>query len=190
VHAHLCICAHIPRFDLETHVALVIHHRERGKPTATGELALACLANHSLHERGLSDAPVDLRPLASADRRLLVLFPGPDARVLGADLVAEDPRPVTLVVPDGSWRQASKMARRVPGLDAATPVVLPPGPRTRYRLRRERRPEGLATFEAIARALGILEGEHVQRGMEALFELKVARTLWTRQPTGPASDAP
>jgi DTW domain-containing protein YfiP len=51
---------------------------------------------------------------------------------------------------------------------------------TEYRLRLENRPGGLATFEAIARALGIIEGENIQAEMEAAFKLKVERTLWAR----------
>jgi DTW domain-containing protein YfiP len=59
-------------------------------------------------------------------------------------------------------------------------VTLPDGPPTRYRLRREPREGGLATFEAIARALGILESTEVQAQLEAVFERMVAETLATR----------
>jgi DTW domain-containing protein YfiP len=85
-----------------------------------------------------------------------------------------------MIVPDGSWRQASKARRRIPGLDAAECVTLPPGPPTRYRLRREPKDGGLATFEAIARVLGILESAAVQAELEAFFERMVETTLATR----------
>ena len=49
-----------------------------------------------------------------------------------------------------------------------------------YRLRSESHPAGLATIEAIARAMGILEGPHVQEALERVFRAMVERTLWVR----------
>jgi DTW domain-containing protein YfiP len=72
------------------------------------------------------------------------------------------------------------MARRLPGLARVEMVKLPEGPPTRWGLRREPRADGLATFEAIARALGIIESPAVQAGLEAFFSLMVQRTLQSR----------
>ena len=179
-HVQWCVCAEVPTLDLQTHVALVAHKRELTKPTMPGRLALLALTTHSLHEHGQADHPLDLTHLVTPERRLLVLFPAEGAQVLDATMQDADPRPVTLVVPEGTWRQASKVARRVPGLEHAEPVVLSPGPPTRYRLRREPRAGGLATMEAIARALGVLEGPDTRRVLEQLFDLWVERTLYTR----------
>ena len=92
-------------------------------------------------------------------------------------MVDEDPRPVTLVVPDGSWTQARRVVRREPILSQARHVVPPAGAKTRYRLRNEHVEGGLATAEAVARALGIIEGQKAQEALEALFETKVSRIL-------------
>jgi hypothetical protein len=59
-------------------------------------------------------------------------------------------------------------------------VSLPAAEPSEYRLRFEPQPGGLATMEAIARALGILEGAPVQRALEQLFRVVVDRTLWSR----------
>ncbi len=59
-------------------------------------------------------------------------------------------------------------------------VRLPEGAKTGWGVRRECHPEGLATFEAIARALGVIESAEVQKSMEELFRLMVARTLQAR----------
>jgi DTW domain-containing protein YfiP len=59
-------------------------------------------------------------------------------------------------------------------------VKLPPGPPSEYRLRHSPHRENLSTFEAISRAMGILEGKAVQRTLEELFLKKVERTLWSR----------
>ena len=74
----------------------------------------------------------------------------------------------------------AKVRKRVPGLAAVTCVTLPPGEPSIYRLRAEAHAHGLATLEAIARAFGILEGEHVRRAIEVPFRAMVERTLWTR----------
>lgn len=188
----LCLCAEIPRLDLATRVVLIMHHREVSRTTATGPLALRALANGELHVHGARDAALDLTSLHGQGRRVLLLFPSDDARPLTPELLAADRRPVTLVVPDGNWRQASRAAKRIPGLEQAERVALVEGAPSRYRLRREPREGGLATFEAIARALGILESAEVQARLEDLFSLMVERTLDTRgrAPTAEATPAP
>lgn len=190
MHVAHCLCAHVPRLELTTRIVLVMHRREVAKPTATGPLALLALANSELRVHGHRESPVDLRDLAgpaSAPRRVLALYPAEGARPLSRDFAASDPRPITVVVPDGSWRQASKAVRRLPGLEAAEAVTLPPGPPSRYRLRREPKDGGLATFEAIARVLGFLESEAVQLTLEALFERMVETTLATRAMASPGA---
>jgi DTW domain-containing protein YfiP len=72
------------------------------------------------------------------------------------------------------------MGRRLPGLGNAEMVRLPPGPPTEWGVRREHHPQGLATFEAIARALGIIESSAVQSDMEEFFRLMVRQTLGAR----------
>lgn len=176
----LCICPSIPRYDLPTRIVLVMHHREWIKTTATGPLALEALPNSELRIHGYPDRPLDFSDLDIPERRTLLLFPGEDVPVLGRGLLDQDDRPITLVVPDGTWRQASRMGRRLPGLDHAEMVRLPKGAPTEWGLRREYHPDGLATFEAIARALGIIESPAVQTGLEELFRLMVQRTRQSR----------
>lgn len=180
MHESQCLCPWLPQYDLSTRVVLIIHHKERAKPSATGPLALECLANSEQRVHGRQNCPLDLHDLLAPERRPLFLFPREGAEDLTPALLARDTRPVTLIVPDGNWRQASTMARRLPALDAAEGVTLPPGQQTRWGLRHENREEGLATFEAIARALGIIESRTVQSGMEALFQLMVDKTLQAR----------
>ena len=184
MHVDRCLCAELPRLTTTTRVVLVMHRREVSKTTATGPLALRILVNSELRVHGHQESPVDLTDLHTGDRRVLALYPSDDARPLDAAFVRADPRPITLVVPDGSWRQASKAARRIPGFDAAERVTLPAGPPSRYRLRREPKDGGLATFEAIARVLGIVESAELQAQLEAAFERMVEETLATRQQAG------
>jgi DTW domain-containing protein YfiP len=59
-------------------------------------------------------------------------------------------------------------------------VILPDLGQTTYRLRTEPREQGLATYEAISRALGILEGPELQAQLDRLFDAMVESTLSTR----------
>jgi DTW domain-containing protein len=180
MHSALCLCAEMPSLELSTRVVLIMHHREVSKTTATGPLALRALADSRLCVHGEPGTLLDLSPEHVPDRRVMLLFPREDAQVLTRELLAQDPRPVTLLVPDGNWRQASRASRRIPGVAQAECVVLAAGAPTRYRLRHEPKVGGLATFEAIARALGVLESAAVQQQLEALFERMVVTTLGTR----------
>lgn len=180
LHLPLCICDATPRLDLATRLILVMHRRELIKPTATGPLALSVLTNSELRIQGYRERQLDFSDLECEQRRTLLLYPGEDAPVLSRDFLSADPRPVNLVVPDGTWRQAARMGRRLPGLEHAAMVRLPETAKTGWGVRRECHPEGLATFEAIARALGIIDCCEVQETMEELFRLMVARTLQAR----------
>lgn len=191
MHRALCLCAGIGKLELATKLVLIMHHREVGKTTATGPLALRALSHSTLHVHGTRDQQLDLRALHAQGRRVLLLYPSDDARVLSSELLTQDPRPVTLVVPDGSWRQASRAARRIPGLAEAEHVVLAQGPASQYGLRHEPKEGGLATFEAIGRALGVIESAQVEQQLEALFTRMVTDTLATRaRPRVRASVAP
>lgn len=180
MHSHQCICAFIPNYMLATRLILVMHRREQGKPTATGPLALAALPNSELRVQGNSHEILDFTDLHGMGRRTLLLYPGEGAPVLSRSLLAQDSRPVSLVVPDGTWSQSARMGKRLPGIEHAEMVRLPEGPRSEWRIRKEVHPYGLSTFEAIARAFGIIESIDVQQGLESLFRLMVQTTLAAR----------
>lgn len=177
MHMGLCVCPLIPRIETLTRLYLVIHHTEIRKPTNTGHLGAACLVNSEVHVRGLEGT--ESKPLDWGDRTPLLLFPHPGE----AEVLEAVDGPVALIVPDGNWRQASKVRARVPGMKNVRCVTLPPGPPSLYRLRTESHPEGLATVEAIARAIGILEGtrgSEARAAIEHVFRAMVERTLWAR----------
>ena len=166
-----------------------MHRRERLKPTSSVHLASLALTNFEVRVHGFDQQRVDLSDEVTPERRVWALVHDPNALILSKELVDADLRPVTLLVPDGSWRQASKLARRIPRMAQAQRVTLPEGPSSRYQIRHEPKAGGLATMEAIARALGFLEGAQVQASLEALFDEMVRRTLDSRQPPPNGSTA-
>lgn len=184
MHMSLCICALVPRVETRTRLVLVMHKDERKKPTNTGLLAARSLVNSEVHIRGV-EGSAELAIGWEPSSEPVLLFPHE-----GAEVLTPQGRPITLIVPDGNWRQAAKMRARVRGLKDIRCAVLPPGPPTEYRLRFEAHPGGLATMEAIARAFGILEGPAVQAALEKIFRTMVERTLWVRGalPTSEVTD--
>jgi DTW domain-containing protein len=189
MHLTLCICALIQPIATRTRLVLLLHQLEQEKPTNTGRLAVRCLSNSRVIEpRGAREIDPDPESDADADadadlawiapeREALLLFPHPEAKPL--DDWRGSTRPITLIVPDGTWRQAKKARRRIAGLARLSCVTLPTGGPSTYRLRHAARPNRLATIEAIARALGILEGPEVQQRLDYIFRVMVDRTLWT-----------
>ena len=163
---------------LDTRVTLYMHRRERWRATNTGWLACLALSNSEIRLRGAREQeprPAEAAPLKNA----LLLFPSQDAVELTPEWVARQPRPVTLVLPDGSWKQARKAPCREGGLAGIPSVKLPVGAPSCYRLRRSPHVQNLSTLEAIARALGVIEGRDVQVSLESLFLKMVERRLWS-----------
>ena len=187
MHIADCICDLIPRLSLQTRVVVVMHYREWSKPTGSAPLMALVDPRCEIRLRGEKDVPFDANGLVRDDHQTLLLYPDDDAEVLSPELVARDPRPLTLVVPDGTWGQASRMVKREPSLVGLKRVVLPDMGPTRYRLRHEPKHGGLGTYEAMARAIRILEGEDVYQRLLVPFEAMVERTLATR---GRASGLP
>jgi len=169
-----CVCGLMPRLHTRTRVLVILHAAEAKKPTNTGRLAALCSDNSQVLIRGLRNEPLDLGFLAGQNAVVLC----PDESVT---LVQRISAPLTLVVPDGSWRQASKMPRREPMLRDLPRVRLPRSLKLPPALRRETKDQGLATFVAIAQALGIIEDPALEQALLAFYEVVVERILRARQ---------
>ena len=171
----LCLCADLPLLRVRTRVIVVMHRREAITSTNTGRLAARVLEGASVRVRGFRRGSDD--DDVPRGRRLL-LFPAEGARILRpADSTGDD---LVLLVPDGSWPQARRLARRDEAMRGAELVSLPePGP-SRYGLRRSGGEGRLCTFEAIAQAIGLLEGGEIEARMSEVLALFVERARRTR----------
>jgi DTW domain-containing protein YfiP len=86
-----------------------------------------------------------------------LLFPGPDALPPAAFRASP---PSTLIVPDGTWTTARKLLELNPFLQALPRIGFEPSHPSRYhRVRREPAEHCVSTIEAVAQALGELEGD-------------------------------
>jgi DTW domain-containing protein YfiP len=178
LHLRSCLCASVQPIALATRVVVLRHRRELHKTTNTGRLVTLTLSNGEVRTFGARDQAFDATNLVDPSQRTLLLYPTTESRELALD--GDDRRPVSLIVPDADWRRAYKLVAHEPALAGIPRVHLPSGAPSSYRLRRHTDPRFLATFEAIARALGILEGKAVQEHLEHVFRLMVERTLWSR----------
>ena len=108
----------------------------------------------------------------------MVLYPE-GSLILNAEMAAH--KPLQLIVPDGNWRQAGRMFRRMVVNHQVPGVRLPSAGPSGYPLRRRsKHPESRSTFEAVIRALAILEGTEAAAPLQAVFDRFVSRHLASR----------
>lgn len=164
-------------------MCLVVHAKELKRTTNTGRLAVRALKNSEMHVRGEGKERLDLSEVLDPKYQPLLLFPSDDAVELDADFVAGLKKPVLLIVPDGNWRQASKVHHRHQELALVQRVCLKKkildetSKAAQKNLRAESTADGMATLEAIAHALRWLEGEEVGASLQQLYQQKLTQTL-------------
>ncbi|MFN3578977.1 MAG: tRNA-uridine aminocarboxypropyltransferase [Pseudomonas sp.] len=164
-----CLCALIPHIELETQIWVIQHPSEQRHALNTARFLVEGLDNAVLWvTECLADHPDLLQQLQDPGWRTELLFPGAGANQLL--LATEDSRPRRLVLLDATWRKARKLLHLNPELRALPKVALPPGPPSRYRLRKSPLPDGVSTLEAGVRALQVLEPELDHRALLAPFE--------------------
>jgi DTW domain-containing protein len=180
MHRSLCICALLPRLTTQTRVGIVLHQLEVPKPTNTGIVAARCLTNSFVLYRGRGPDTLTAGATPAAivpeGAQGLVLFPHPDATPLDAWRGCAN---LVLVVPDGTWSQAARTRWCVEEVASLPCVSVPARDASASRLRAPPRPGRLATLEAVAIALGILEGPAVEAALMRIYRILTERTLWT-----------
>lgn len=180
MHPERCLCNDIPQLDLKTRICLVVHYRELRRTTNTGNLAVRALVNSEMRVRGEDRKGLDLSDLLTDRYRTLLFYLSEEALDLTPEFVAADPRPIQLIVPDGNWRQASKVHYRHKELENVPRVMIKAANTAKYHLRAEHTEEGMATLQAIAHAMGVIEGDQVKAELLKLYNLKLERTLLGR----------
>ncbi|SDO53122.1 conserved hypothetical protein [Halomonas shengliensis] len=156
-----CLCPYAATADSEARVWLLTHPMEHHKPTNTGRLIHDVLPDTEVFT-WYRTAPDERLLSLLADERFapFVVFPDdqPDyaERVVGIDAVAEAKAagriPVYLLL-DGTWRQARRIFRKSPYLDALPVLPLRTERLTRYRLRKPASAAHLCTAEVAAELL-------------------------------------
>lgn len=162
----VCLCGAIPTIETRTRVIIVRHHLEQYRSSNSGRLAHLALPNSVIVEHGGQAGPAALPALDGA----WLVYPAGEPRT-----TAPVPPPSQLVVLDATWSQARRMFRKLDALRGLPVLCLPKAAMPAARLRSSPGEGQVSTIEAIARALRLVEGEHVAAQLERVFELAVMR---------------
>jgi DTW domain-containing protein YfiP len=165
----VCCCDLTAPIEVRTKLAVLVHRVEAFKTTNTGRLAALALGAR-FDRWGEPDGSHPALPQGP----LLLLFPSESSRPLLASDAEHD---ATLVVPDGNWPQARKIAKRVQAEapERVTCVRIVHESASGYLLRHTTREGAVSTIESIAYALGVLEGPELEGRVLAMFRAFVAR---------------
>ncbi len=177
----LCYCPELPTVDTTTRIVILQHPHERTHPFGTARLANLCMPNTSLHVpwsglTGTLTTRLDVPP------DVAVLYPR--ANAIELDSLPHDRWPSTLIVIDGTWAHAKRLHRENAWLHDKLHIRLQPAAPSRYRIRKEPRPDYISTIEAIVGALRILEPEtpgldQLLRAFDQMIDLQLAQVKRT-----------
>ncbi len=174
----LCVCDIAPKLSISTQVFMLLHCGEWLKASNTGHFAQLALDQADIRLHGQPHQPLDTSGFDSpSNQRVnLLLYPGLGAKPLDSVLESLPPESkFNLLIPDGNWSQARRMILRNPVLNQAIRVELR-GPRLDLaRPRRNIYPDRMSTFEAMAQALGHMEGVATEDSLLDFFKEVVAR---------------
>lgn len=192
---HNCICPWRVTCRSEIDFVLLMHRNEVFKPTNTGRLVVDTLPeNTQVFEWCRTEPePALLQLLEDPARQVVVLFPaqGADAVVAPEEaLQSTGARRLTLVVPDGTWRQASRMVRLSPWLGRYPRLVLQEGRRGEYAVRAALAEHQLSTAEAVAEALAQCGQAEPARWLDHYFSVFNQHYLASRHSRAANCDSP
>ncbi|HEY6527988.1 MAG TPA: DTW domain-containing protein [Cellvibrionaceae bacterium] len=151
-----CICSYCSPMESCVDWVVLMHEDEVLKPTNTGRLLADVFPSTLVFEWARLHPPEGLAHVLSDPQRLIVLvFPSDEAYtpVHAQHRAQLGNRRLTLILLDGTWKQARKMFNRTPWLKDI-PTVAVPTQSTQYALRKAAHDGCLSTAEA---AIGVLD---------------------------------
>lgn len=157
-----CICPWRAEMHIEVDIILLMHRDEVFKPTNTGRLIADVFpANTHVFSWSRTQPPAALLTiLADSARYPVVVFPPGDNYVGLIHTVKPELPPqqrLTLILLDGTWKQARKMFKTSRWLSGLPVMVLNGTPEGRYAVRQAATEGQLATAEATAALLSQCE---------------------------------
>lgn len=169
-----CLCEGIPRLETRVRFTVLRHAKERWRTTNTARIAALALPSVEIVDYGTPDqSPLRAETLPTD---AYLLFPGPSAP---APREGPDASAVHVLVPDGNWHQAGRLARRLartPGL-GLRPLALPDAERATHTLRRARHPHQLSTIEAMAACLELFDEASAAAQLRVVYERLVRASV-------------
>lgn len=175
-----CICGSVLAVPTRTEVVVVRHVRESFKSTGTARIAGLAMPNLRILDFGDNAEPARTELAGDLGAGAALLFPTDDAAPWDGTSVRR------LYVLDGTWRQTRRMYAKLPALHGVKKVSLPEKAARVLRLRESKFEAGRSTLEAIAEAIGVLEGDAIAAPLHALHATYVekvfrARGVWEQK---------
>jgi DTW domain-containing protein len=176
----LCFCDEIKTFACNTKLSVIIHRKELFLPSNTVNLLKRNFPQLSMVSRGTPLDEEQNELILDENYYPLFLYPDENAVELNNELLSTISKPIQLIIPDGTWRQAKKMKRRTEQLSDVTSIKLTGDFKSTYSLRKQKYENGLSTYEAVAKALGIIESKELEQVMLQQFKIMNDRFSQTR----------
>lgn len=157
-----CYCAEVRPFDPQILFTVLIHPLEARRKIATGRMAHLCLKGSKLLRGQDFSGSASVDALVSdPDLHPVVLYPGPESIDLSAVNAAErralipPGKRLAVFVLDGTWWTARKMIRSR-NLASLPRIAFSPDRPSRFRVRKQPKPECWSTIEAIHETIELL----------------------------------
>lgn len=156
-----CLCSHRREVHSALEFVLIMHRDELFKPTNTGRLIADTFPQqtHAFCWDRLQPDPALLLLLQDSRRHCLLIFPATtgSSRDVVHQVSAQSDKLLTLIILDGTWKQARRMFNLSPWLAAITALHLQPQQLARYSSRVAAHDHYLSTAESVALALASAE---------------------------------
>ena len=168
----LCLCSLVEKLKLppcNSKVTIMMHIKEWLKLTNSGKLLPLVMDNCDIIIKGEQNPTLNNNLTLSDDYENLVLFTAAST-TLTADYVKKIKKPINLIVPDGTWKQANKILRKEKSLIGLPRIKLENPKKSGLYIRKHPVLENISTIEAIAAALSLLEGDVYKKNLLLLFE--------------------
>ncbi|WP_240339525.1 tRNA-uridine aminocarboxypropyltransferase [Marinobacter sp. BW6] len=177
VHLNICACEACALVPNRTGVSVLQHPTEVGHAKGTVRILAQCLTRLDLF-RG--ETPEDLRQAGfypqTDTRNSALLFPGPGSDTLESSDLSHIHHWIVL---DGTWRKAARILHQNPALAALPRFHFANPPASAYAIRKAPGEHQLATAEAVAYLLSVVEPEldtqPISRAMETLVDKQMAQ---------------
>src|SRR4051812_48213611 len=167
-----CVCPAHREVVLPLQVDVLVHHRERHRPSSTGNLIHRVVAGSRQHE-WRRERRLEAGDVRVDGRELWILHPH------GEPMPSHTlPAHVQIMLLDGSWREASAMAQEVRGWGRL--VSLPMAGESRYWLRSQTDANRFSPIEALLFLLERFGLSEAQEILRLQFELHVYASLRAR----------
>lgn len=158
-----CYCEYVKKFDPKIKFVILMHPIERRRRIATGRMSYLSLQDSELMVGQEFAANSKLNSiLENPGYNCLVLYPGMKAVDISQSssdaksaLFVEGKKTVIIVI-DGTWATAKKMMNRSPNLKKLPRICFTPSQPSRFRVRKQPRPECYSTIEAIHHTIELI----------------------------------